>query len=853
MQNLFFKGLLMLFVGSLFFNSNAQPSNKQISTLDSALVKLHERAMFNGVVLIAQNGKPLYKKALGIANIQSQENLTANAAFNLASISKQFVAMMTMILKEQGKLKFDDKVDKFLPNFPYKKITIRHLLTHTSGLPEYFDLATRYTNTLDTLSNEKMLQLFVDLKPELNFESGDEWEYCNTGYVLLASIIEKASGMEIEDFFKKHITQPLQLTNTYVYYLNMKSPLSLSAQRVYGFERKNGKNYLNDLMRFDGVVGDGNIYSSAEDLLKWEQSLYTTKLVSNTTMKEAFSPVKLNDGSFYNYGFGWEISEDEKILSHTGSWVGFLNSIERNIDKKTTVIILTNSTDDSAIEVVEAILTNKKPQIATTQLIKNIKLIDGTGTPLRREDVRLKDDKIWEIGNLEAFENEKLTDGQGLVLSPGFIDSHSHHFGGLSKVPEAIPAVSQGITTIVIGQDGGSYPMDTLQNFFKKHPVSINIASYTGHSTLRSEVMGAKSLYRTAKPNEVEKMKILLKNELEKGSLGLATGLEYESAFFSNRDEVLQLADVVAENGGRYMSHIRSEDINLDDAIDEIIEIGRNAKIPVQISHIKIAKKDQWGKSPQLLSKLQKARAEGINITADCYPYDFWNSTLRVLFPNRDYTNAASAEFAVNQLFDPEKSVLVRFAPNKAYAGKTISEIAKERNEKPSQTLMNLIAIAAAFEEKNPDFNEGIEAIMGKSMDETDVANFLVWPHTNICSDGSSSGHPRGHGTFTKILGRYVREQKLMPLETAIYKMTGLSAENLGIRDRGVIANGNYADLVLFNPDTVIDNANIQNGKALSTGIEKVWVNGVLVFQSQKPTGKHSGVLIKKTTEDLDE
>jgi N-acyl-D-aspartate/D-glutamate deacylase len=270
--------------------------------------------------------------------------------------------------------------------------------------------------------------------------------------------------------------------------------------------------------------------------------------------------------------------------------------------------------------------------------------------------------------------------------------------------------------------------------------------------------------------------------------------------------------------------------------------------MPVQISHIKIAKKDQWEKSSEILTQLQKARAEGINITADCYPYNFWNSTLRVLFPNRDYTNPEAAEFAVNQLFDPSQSILVRYAPNKTYAGKTISEIAKLRNEKPSLTLMNLIAIAAEFEVKNPDYEEGIEAIMAKSMADIDVSNFLNWPKTNICSDGSSSGHPRGHGTFTRVLGKYVREQKLMPLETAIYKMTGLTAEHLGIKDRGVIAPGNYADLVLFDPNTVKDNADIKNGKALSSGIEKVWINGELILENNKPTGKYPGVLIKRQT-----
>ncbi|RYF50060.1 MAG: serine hydrolase, partial [Cytophagaceae bacterium] len=329
------------------------------------------------------------------------------------------------------------------------------------------------------------------------------------------------------------------------------------------------------------------------------------------------------------------------------------------------------------------------------------------------------------------------------------------------------------------------------------------------------------------------------------GSLGLSTGLEYESAFFSNRDEVVQLAQVAADSGGRYMSHIRSEDITMDDAIDEIIQIGRITKMPVLISHLKIALRDQWGQSARLLARLEQARSEGVNITADCYPYDYWMSTLRVLFPKRDYTNPTSAEFAVNQLFDPSKSVLLRFAANPAYAGKTVGDIATMRQEKPAKTLMGLVAEAAAFSEKNPDAS-GIEGIMGKSMDEPDVANFLAWPHTNICSDGSNDGHPRGYGAFTRVLGRYVRDQSVMPLETAIQKMTSLTAEHLGLRERGLITPGYYADLVLFNPDTVQDNARIGDNKAISTGIEAVWVAGQLVYQNQKPTGAHPGTLIKR-------
>lgn len=832
---------LIAFVGVI--TVCAQPTRKQITAIDSALTKLHDRGMLNGVVLLAQEGKVMYKKAFGIADLTTREPLKTTSAFNLASISKQFTGMMIMMLKEKGKLTYDDKLQKYLADFPYPTITIRQLLNHTSGLPEYFDLATQYSNTLDTLTNEKVLQLLKNHRPKLTFEPNEKFTYCNTGYVLLAMVIEKASGMLIQDYFNQQIVKPLGLKDTYIYNFTMKQ---YPVNRVFGIKRENGQMLPNDLVRLDGVSGDGNVYSSAEDLLTWEQALYTEKLVRATTLKEAFTPVKLNDGTVSQYGFGWFLDKSGKKMSHTGSWVGFLNNLERDIDKKTICIVLTSSTDPTARLIIKDILEGKSPKLPNTHLIANANLMDGTGTAARRASVRIKDNKIWEIGDLQPFSNENVVDANGLTLAPGFIDAHSHHFGGLETRPGADALVSQGITTIVIGQDGSSYPIDTIQNRMSQRPVAVNVATYTGHSTLRTKAMGAKSLFRTAKPEEIEKMKVELKTEMNKGSLGLATGLEYESAFFSNRDEVLQLAKVAAEANGRYISHIRSEDIGLEEALDEIIDIGKQSKMPVQVSHIKIAKRDQWGRSPEVLTKLLKARSEGVNITADCYPYDFWNSTLRVLFPKRDYTNLESAEFAVTQLFDPAGSVLVRFAPNAAYAGKTIAEISKMRNEKPAQTLMALIAQAADFENKNPDYKGSIETIMGKSMSETDVANFLAWPYTGICSDGGWGGHPRGYGAFTRILGNYVRNTKTLPLETAVYKMTALTAESLGLPNRGLIKTGYFADLVLFDPAIVKDNANIQNSTALSSGIEKVWVNGQPVYLNQQPTGQFSGVFIRK-------
>lgn len=803
--------------------------NTKIQTVDSALTRLYEQQLFNGTVLIAEKGTVLYKKAFGIAGA-NEKQLTTTSAFNLASVSKQFFAMMIMMLKEQGKLRYDDAVQQYLPSFPYPDITVRHLLNHTSGLPEYFDIAERYRSLLDTLTNESMLALLAAKKPALVFTPGAKFQYCNTNYTTLASVIAKVSGMACETFFDEKIVRPLKLTNTYIYNITMKT---YPASRVFGFHYGNGKPVADDLLWLDGIVGDGNIYSSVEDLYKWDQALYTEKLVKQTTFKEALTAGKLNDGTYTDYGFAWFLRKPGVEVDHTGGWVAFGTYIDRFIATDQTYILLDNSANPYARGIVKNILEGKPWALPQTQLITHIQLIDGTGTPARAAAVRLLNTRIHDIGNLAAFKNETVIDGRGYILAPGFIDSHSHHERGLGDDPSGIAATNQGITTIVIGQDGESYPVDTLKERIKTHPVSINIATYTGHASLREKIMKG-TLLRPADSAEVNAMKKILADDIEKGSLGLSTGLEYEEGFYSTRDEVIELAKTAAAAGGRYISHIRSEDINLESSIEEIINIGREAKLPVQISHFKIAMRSKWGHSNEILMRLQQARTEGIDITADCYPYTMWSSTPRVLFPKKDFTNAASALYATRELFDPAASVMTYFPANKNYEGKTVTEIAAMNKETEPQALMRLIREAG---------DKGA-AIAGASMLDGDVINFLTWNYTNICSDGADGGHPRGYGAFTRVLGRYVRDKKIMPLETAVYKMTGLTAEHLGIKNRGLIAPGYFADLVLFDPATVADNSTMTNSKALSSGIEMVWVNGKVVYQQQKATNQFPGMFI---------
>lgn len=817
----------------------AQQSNT-VRSIDSVCTYLFNNHAFNGVVLYAEQGKPLYSKAFGVTDYRTGKALQSNSSFNLASVTKQFIAMCIMMLQEKGKLAYTDDIRRFLPELQYSGITIRHLLTHTSGLPEYFDLFIKTRGPSDTLTNDKLVALLAQHQPPLDFPTGSEWQYCNTGYVLLAVIIQRVSGMPVEQFIHANIVQPLGLKETYLYNVYLPSP----DNRVFGFEEVYGKQQLNDLFYMDGLTGDGNLYSSVEDLLTWEQSLYTSRLVQQTTLQEAFQPVQLSNDSTYPYGFGWFILKPNEQYAHTGGWAGFANIICRDVNKKRTLIVLSSGSDGTAMNICSKIFEGKPYTLPAFQLINNISVVDGTGTPARKASVRIRDNRIAAVGELMPNKGETVIDGLGKVVTPGFIDTHSHLDRDLQQHPEAIPALNQGITTIVVGQDGESVPVDTLEAQLKKLPIAINIATYTGHTTLRETVMGANDLHRQATGAETDSMRQLLAGDVQKGSLGLSTGLEYEGAHFSARAEVIALAKTAAQYNGRYISHIRSEDIALADAIDEIISIGREAKLPVQISHVKIAIKDKWGTAPAILAQLEQAREEGVNITADCYPYEYWYSTLRVLFPKTDFTNLQSATFAVTQTLDPAASVVYPFAADKRYEGKTINEIAAMRNESPAQTLVSLIAMSDAFEKAHPGIDA--EGIIGKSMTDVDISTLLAWPNTNICSDGGAGGHPRSHGAFTRVLGYYVREKKIMSLENAVYKMTALAAEHTGIKNRGLIAPGYFADLVLLDPETVKDNATIQQPTALSGGIIAVWVNGKLVFKDNQATKNYPGMLLKK-------
>lgn len=481
---------------------------------------------------------------------------------------------------------------------------------------------------------------------------------------------------------------------------------------------------------------------------------------------------------------------------------------------------------------------------AQAHLISNVVILDGSGTPAAAGSVRVIDGMIAAVGDLDMCDGETVVDGGGQILAPGFIDTHSHADSDIFEQPDALPVVSQGITTIIAGQDGGShYPLADFYAEFEMAPATVNVASYIGHGTLRAAVMG-EEFRRAATAEEVEQMKSLLASELESGAIGFGTGLEYEPGIHSETDEVLALAQVAADAGGRYISHVRSEDRWFDDAIDEIILIGRKTGMPVQISHIKLAMKRLLGSAPNLINKLDAARAEGVNITADIYPYEYWQSTIMVLLPDRDPTNREAIAEALDQIAPPDGLWMTQFEPNPDYVGKTLTEIAALR-EVDVITAFSQIALEAL--EWEQEHGEGAEAIIATGMIEADISMLLAWPWANVCTDGGIVDlHPRSRGAFPRVLGRYVRDDKLLSLAEAIRKMTGLAAENMGFTDRGLIRKGMVADLVLFDPDTVIDHATPLQPGLLSTGITTVWVGGEVVYTNGAVTNARPGKVIRR-------
>ncbi len=494
-------------------------------------------------------------------------------------------------------------------------------------------------------------------------------------------------------------------------------------------------------------------------------------------------------------------------------------------------------------------------------LIRNGKVVDGSGNPWFRADIGVLNGKIAAIGQLDSTQAKRTIDATGLVVSPGFIDVHTHVEGGIKRVPTADNYILDGVTSIITGNCGGSE--DNLTSFYQnlmKIGISLNIGSFIGHNNVRRQVMNKAN--RDPTPKEQVDMENLVEKAMKQGAVGLSTGLIYIPGTYSKTPEVVGLAKVAARYGGVYTSHIRNEGETVSGAISEAITVGREAQIPVEISHFKIAFKPLWGKSTETVAMVEKARQEGIDINIDQYPYAASSTNMGTLLPAWALADGDTAmlkrfadtpihaqikaEMIANLTKDQRKNwdyaVVAHSKADSTLDGKTISDInilrgRKRTAEDEVETIFELMA-------------KGGGQMIYHKMSEEDIDIILKYPNTMIASDGGVEvygfgvTHPRSYGTNARVLGRYVRERKTLTLEDAIRRMTSLPAQRFRIDDRGLLRVGYAADILVFDEKTVSDKATYERPHAYSVGFKYVMVNGKLTVENGKHNEMKAGQII---------
>lgn len=466
-------------------------------------------------------------------------------------------------------------------------------------------------------------------------------------------------------------------------------------------------------------------------------------------------------------------------------------------------------------------------------------LIDGSGgPPLRDSVVMFKGDSIVAVGpraRVRIPANARVIDARRMIVSPGFIDAHNHSDRGFETDPSAASQVSQGITTVVIGQDGGSpFPVGPYLTNLDQNPLALNVLTFVGHATLRSRVMG-EDTDRQATREEIEKMKQMVAEAMRDGAIGLSTGLEYETGRRATTEEVIALAQVASNFGGIYISHIRDEADKTFDALNEAIRIGREARIPVQISHIKLGTVAVWGRANDAVALINKARARGQDVTADCYPYEAWSSTIRVLIPSGRHDDPADVARGLADVGGPANITITSCRAHPDYEFKTMEEISRREGITPVDLYMKIV-------------RDGGAGVVCHSMKDQDIETFYIQPWVMVSSDGGiGSRHPRGAGSYPRVLGHYVRELGWLSLPEAIRKMTSLPAKRFKLADRGLIRVGFKADVVVFDPNTIIDRATFKEPQLISEGVKFVFVNGREVWINRGATSYRPGKALRAT------
>ncbi len=472
-------------------------------------------------------------------------------------------------------------------------------------------------------------------------------------------------------------------------------------------------------------------------------------------------------------------------------------------------------------------------------------------------DVAIKGDRIVAVGKVEVRSGTRVIDAEGLVIAPGFIDLHSHSDGPILEPRTRLNAnfLTQGCTSVVTG-NCGSGPVDVAAYYRKidEHGAGTNVLHLVPHGSLRRQVMRSEN--RAPSPAELAKMKDLTDKAMQDGAWGMATGLIYVPGSFSKTEELVALAEVVGKHQGIYASHIRNEGGQLLESLDEILKIGREAKLPVHVSHIKVSGKANWGLAPDAIQKLRDARAAGQQVTADQYPYPASSTSLSAMvIPDelRDWKVLKAAlddadrgpkvraeiDKKIGGRDGGESLVIANFSPERSWQGKSLASIAKETGRTPLEVTLDIMSRGGA-------------QVVSFGMNEDEVRLFMREPFVATASDGSAQSldseaqpHPRSFGCFPRKIGYYAIEGKVLPLAQAIRSASGLPADIVGLPERGYLKEGYFADVVVFDPKTFRDQATFVKPLVWSTGVKLLFVNGQIAVEEAKPTEKLAGRAIR--------
>lgn len=494
-------------------------------------------------------------------------------------------------------------------------------------------------------------------------------------------------------------------------------------------------------------------------------------------------------------------------------------------------------------------------------IIRHGRVIDGTGNPAFFADIAITNGRIAAIGRIDGDAAREI-DAKGLVVAPGFIDVHTHA-DDIVKLPAAENFARMGVTTIVVGNCGGSeQDIGELFRDIEANKVSVNVASLIGHNTVRGKVMGG-SFMRPPTPEELDKMEAMVEQGMKDGAVGLSTGLIYLPGTFAKTPEIVALAKVASAYDGIYATHMRDEGTGISNSLNEVFTIAREAHIRCEVSHIKLSGNASWHQAEKILGWIEQARAEGLDITEDEYAYTASSTGISQLIPDKAFeggkekfkervadpaqkaeiVSGMKAILAKNARTNYEYAVIASYRADPSLNGLNIVEAAKAR--RGSDTLEDQIEMI--FEIQTHGGASGVF----HGINEEDLQKFMQFPNTMFASDsgvrefGQGMPHPRGYGNNARVLGRYVRELHVLRLEDAIRKMTSLPAETFHFRDRGQLREGNWADITIFDPATVQDNATYKDPHHYATGFHYVLVNGVTVVENDKHTGAKPGMALR--------